>query len=1117
MSTSNLSERPQKRPRTTKEDTGGSVHIPIPYYDPSQGSVRATEGRSVKVGYYVGAAITGEINIVGSSEQRWREAKCWEPQDSEDYALEDDGRAYEQECAADVSMNYDGNVNKGDGGNERDEGVQGSEILKRVRSMVSKRPNVVWAENFRSTYLDELLRHEGRGDYRRVTKCPDCGETSPAYRCISGCLQSDLVCKKCCLRRHKKSPLHKIEMWTGTSFTSISLFALGLRVQLNHAGMVCKSPIPCHGDMVVLHTNGIHKVAFDFCGCDQTQPHYIQLLRRRFYPATQQIVKTCASFELLDQLHVLSLTTQSSTWDFYRGLEMMTDATGLGTPSSRYRILMRMLGQWRHLQMLKRAGRCHDPEGVEATKPGQLCVQCPSCPYPGINLPADWTSISDDKRFLYRAFMCMDANFRLKSQLVSNYSQDPGLGPGWAYMINSKPYDAFVKSKATALDISTCVGFQAIAQANNRFSKGLRYTGVGGAFCARSDMVLPLGIGNLHKGERYVNMDYVFASALRQFIKTGISNVLISYDIACQWFGNLFKRFSSDQEWPDGLEVPTSILYTPAIPKLHEPMHQGKNHQRFSHNYITGVGLTDSETPERVWAGNNKAGNSTKTAGPGTRQLILDDYFNTWNWWKYITMGFTLARRFRAAVANRNIQVEAHRGLTAGIASNLIEKWTKICKKWEETPYPKEVENPYESDEIEITEAEVRKELAKEEEARSKLPGAEGPLNKIGPTVFVGMGLDIEDTQRRIQKLAKKATPKSSQSEGGLTEERTQLRNQIRAFEILQPIYMPGLLQYQEDNGPFDLAEHPEDHTIWLPSRIATAEDRLTVCRVSANLPDIEERLRTGRCYDALASLRRALKLKQRLWHFKGKNVRGQREGTRSKAIIDRVHERARSAAMKYRVSREAKLALSGPGDWEDALKILLDEDVRTFQEPKPVRKAGRPGTLEDGIEEQLHERGVETTDFSLDPVERDQRDGTGATRLEISWIWRTPRGQGASSESDEGDDILRVEWAKSRARAERATEEVQLLREEMRRVLEFLEWKASWWKNQAEARVLTGDKPLAEGLKAYAIRQSINQIGLKSKFKTLWDSPLELQGSDTVVTNTGENMASDDEDEMVD
>lgn len=52
-------------------------------------------------------------------------------------------------------------------------------------------------------------------------------------------------------------------------------------------------------------------------------------------------------------------------------------------------------------------------------------------------------------------FVCMDANFRLKNQLASNYSQDPGLGTGWAYMIARKPYENYVLSRADDHDVSS--------------------------------------------------------------------------------------------------------------------------------------------------------------------------------------------------------------------------------------------------------------------------------------------------------------------------------------------------------------------------------------------------------------------------------------------------------------------------------------------------------------------------------------------------------------------------------------------------------------------------------------------------------------------------------------
>src|SRR4051794_32721926 len=108
-------------------------------------------------------------------------------------------------------------------------------------------------------------------------------------------------------------------------------------------------------------------------------------------------------------------------------------------------------------------------------------------------------------------------------------------------------------------------------------------------------------------------MDYVFASALQNIL---VPVILISYDIACQWFVNLFKRMN--EHWPPELRIPSSTKLIPAIPKLHEPMHQTKGHQVFSLNYIPGVGLTDCECPERVWGPHNCLGNSTKTQGPGS-------------------------------------------------------------------------------------------------------------------------------------------------------------------------------------------------------------------------------------------------------------------------------------------------------------------------------------------------------------------------------------------------------------------------------------------------------------------------------------------------------------------
>jgi len=191
-------------------------------------------------------------------------------------------------------------------------------------------------------------------------------------------------------------------------------------------------------------------------------------------------------------------------------------------------------------------------------------------------------------------------------------------------------------------------------------------------------------------------MDYTFSSAVRAAVAPSplVPLLLISYDIACQWFTNLFKRM--DERWPEELKLPSTTRIIPAIPKLHEPMHEAANHEVYSLNFIPGVGESDCECPERIWSPHNALGNSTKTQGPGSRQDVLDDHFSFWNWEKYIGLGKTMVRKYKRAVGERNIQSEGHRGLTASLEDTTVKKWDAMCIKWEhDKSVPKNAPNPY--------------------------------------------------------------------------------------------------------------------------------------------------------------------------------------------------------------------------------------------------------------------------------------------------------------------------------------------------------------------------------------------------------------------------------------
>ena len=186
-------------------------------------------------------------------------------------------------------------------------------------------------------------------------------------------------------------------------------------------------------------------------------------------------------------------------------------------------------------------------------------------------------------------------------------------------------------------------------------------------------------------------MDYIFGSVLKLIL---VFFILISYDVACQWFVNLHARMEHD--WPSELKVDRPMKLIPAIPKLHYSMHEAAEHEVYSLNFLPGAGMSDCECPERVWAPHNALGNSTKMQGPGSWHDILDDHFGFWNWSKYIGMGSTLLRRYKAAIAERNIQVEGHRGLNQVLKAAVVKGWEKMCLEWEQdSSFPKVKKNPY--------------------------------------------------------------------------------------------------------------------------------------------------------------------------------------------------------------------------------------------------------------------------------------------------------------------------------------------------------------------------------------------------------------------------------------
>ncbi|KAJ7432257.1 hypothetical protein B0H11DRAFT_1760772 [Mycena galericulata] len=941
---------------------------------------------------------------------------------------------------------------------------------KRKRYASSDEPMRLWRP-LAPYFLDAMLRRDGLGDYLFETKCAACsvrwGEGRRFFKCIQ--CGEFLQCEECVRTRHQLNPLHAVKAWNGEYWTEATLCGpspgVGLVYQLGHQGFPCAFP-GTRRSMVVMDANGIFSLDVQYCNCEKAErcSNLDQLLGNGWYPATTIEPGTCATFQVLELFRILNVVGNVTAHDFVGTLERLTDPLRLSSVPDRYKAFGRMSRQYAFLQRAKRAGRGQEDNGLATTKPGGMAVLCWTCPHDGKNLPDGWKNVDRRYRFLYMLLLALDANFRLKNRLRANEHQDPSLGSGMSYFVESSAYKEHLRNYVAEKDVSSCIAFAALLQKETRLTTGLRVSGVGGCVCARHGVVRPLGLGDLQKGERYANMDYIFLSAL-----AGVAVLLlaISYDIACQWKVNLparAKKIEATTPITTKLED-YEIQY--ALPVWHAVAHEVGCQTQNSLSFAEGVGRTDGEGIERTWAILNPVGFSTKEMGDGARHDQIENKVDHLNFEKNIGQGTgwdTLARKLIVAIAERDKQVQNFLDVDESLSSDLRKEWAGRIKAW---VGDRSQPNPYclEGGKDGVSEAAVFLDLKNAEAAEA----AEGrtPLSTTQSTAsaFLKGGLQLEEAQRRIKAEVKGVTLVTADRSSQIQELRIALLKKLGTFEKLQLVFMPGVeaLREEDENkrNPELPAPKAEDIKLWLPSEL-TVEQRRSACR--RGLPEMEAKLRVGQCTDALNDLRSRLHAQRHLVTWRNSNAVGQRAATRSATLIGRVGDRIARIAAKYRHARGALKMLKGE-DFAPHFKELREEDMNVNAAEESDSNARK----------KLNKLGSS---------KRSRNEPTMAKK-NFSWIWTVGGGPGEDERALH--DSVRVEWSKARARRDRWVEEVDSVREEMRRVLRMLRWVEAEWRHRAELRVGVG-REVAAGVKAYAMRQAAVHRRIAEGFYAGWN-----------------------------
>ncbi|KAJ7444150.1 hypothetical protein B0H11DRAFT_1931307, partial [Mycena galericulata] len=887
----------------------------------------------------------------------------------------------------------------------------------------------------------------GQSFGRDTTWYRGCSSDTPAvFRC-QNCHGDELYCATCCVDRHVENPLHRIQRWNSGFFEPCTLKELGLRVQLGHRPReVCPEPHQLHTQFVVLHTNGIHEVNVDACDCehayDAGTPE-IQMMRAGWFPATDQKPRTCATFEVLDQFLMATLQSKTTMYDFYAGLEKLTDNTG-NKPPYRYHAFLRMCPRIPPSLMLKRAGRGHDPAGVEATEPGELAIRCPCCPEPGVNLPEDWHSASAEDQYLYILFIALDACFRLKATNGVEPAQGSALGAGWAYLVEHVPYRKFLATATDQKEMNTCSGLAALDHANTKFSRGYYSTGVGMGVCARHEFVQPNGVGDLQKGERYANFGFF----------VGDSRLISCPQL--REYGLDLRVDSAAQGWPSAQDhiirhcvsmveefiwrlraLPPLVRLNAAmalmrfvIPKMHIHSHTLACQLAYSLNLVPGSAQTDGEGIERPWANIGGVATSTREMGPGSREDVLNCHWSHWNWQKLVSLAERLRTRTDRANEEHALQLESFTAFTMQQADR-VPAWKKMVEDFERDGKQK---NPYE-----VT--------------------SKGCLLRLE-----------EEESRRWRRACRREYMKSAQalSSGLVWTLRTIIRVQIalkKAATTAQKIdvatYTPASLVTLAART-IPESEQVETVPLFLPSALSAQQRAEEPVK---GLAVIEDSMRDAQCATALARLRNQLHIKSRLYTYKRLQARNQGSNTRARGIVARNESKIRLHSEKYQMAWEAKRRRGGIRR-EVGWQLLRKEDIRCMEDAEEAELRATGEWLE-VPEEGEGEGGWEDEEGGNE--ERERRGGENVR--EVSWIWT---GAGTSGTDAELEEALRIEWAKAYARMRRWREETRLLKEEARRLPISLEYRARQWEARV-GKVPVGLVPVdyAEGAIAYGMKQA--------------------------------------------
>jgi hypothetical protein len=145
--------------------------------------------------------------------------------------------------------------------------------------------------------------------------------------------------------------------------------------------------------LLIVDSTGLLSLPVVWCSCRNADPADELLLDLDLLPASYGSIKTAFTFHCLDDYRLSNLECKTSAYQYYQKLRRLTNPAFPHAVPNRYNEFRRATRQWRNMKLRKWFGYGHRRESPGK---GTMALFCAACPQPGINLPANFSTLYNE-------------------------------------------------------------------------------------------------------------------------------------------------------------------------------------------------------------------------------------------------------------------------------------------------------------------------------------------------------------------------------------------------------------------------------------------------------------------------------------------------------------------------------------------------------------------------------------------------------------------------------------------------------------------------------------------------------------------------------------------------